>query len=96
MSESKYPLSGDMSLIASVIGEEKARKLMISLGGMNLYIPKADTNTIKYFYYEVCYKNAKLTASMAHVSVSRVYKAVRGSDKAEETDNTEYEQQTLF
>lgn len=90
MAKTKYPLSGDMSLLADVIGEDNVRKVMIELGGMSLYVPKCDSETIKYYYYHVCGRNAKLTAKYLHVSESQVYKMV-GTDKKEAVT-----QQTLF
>ena len=68
-------LSRDMRILADVIGEETALRLMVELGGMYLYIPKPSRCEIAAQLKENGY-DAKAVACKLKVSLSRVYKVL--------------------
>lgn len=74
MSNKNY--TGDMAMIAEVIGQEATRKLMTQLGGIYIYIPKASSDDIIAELKTNGY-NAKDAAVKFNVSLSRVYKILK-------------------
>lgn len=74
MSNKNY--TGDMGMIAEVIGQESTRKLMTQLGGIYIYIPKASADDIAEELKTNGYI-AKDVAVKFNVSLSRVYKILK-------------------
>lgn len=70
------PQSRDMQIIADVIGDDAATKLMVELGGMYLYIPKPSSEEI-IAQLRANGGDAKEVAVRLKVSLSRVYKLLK-------------------
>lgn len=69
-------LTRDMQLIAEVLGQEAALKLMSRLGGVSIYIPRPGADEI----LECLRRNsmdAKVTAAELGVSQSKVYRILK-------------------
>lgn len=64
-----------MRIVAEVVGEETALRLMVELGGMYLYIPKPSRREIAVQLEKNGY-DAKTVAAKLKVSLSRVYKVL--------------------
>lgn len=71
----KTDFTNDMQLISEIIGDELTMKLIASLGGVSVYIPRPDHNVIRY-YYEQLGGDVKKTAQQLGVSARTVYRAI--------------------
>lgn len=70
--------TNDMQLVSEIIGNELTIKLIASLGGVSIYIPRPDHRVILY-YYNLMGGDAKKTAAKLGVSERTVYRAIAGS-----------------
>lgn len=84
-------LSRDMQLIADVIGEEAALRLMCRLGGVNIYIPRPGTEDILTRLRSNA-MDVKVTATELGVSQSKVYRVL----KEYRESRTDKRQLTIF
>ncbi|HPR78582.1 MAG TPA: Mor transcription activator family protein [Candidatus Limiplasma sp.] len=73
----KMDFTNDMQLVAGVVGDENAIKLIASLGGISVYIPRPDHAVICY-YHERLGGDVKKTANSLGVSERTVYRALKG------------------
>lgn len=73
----KVEFTNDMQLVADIIGCEQAIKLIASLGGISIYIPRPDHAVICY-YHERLGGDVKKTANSLGVSERTVYRALKG------------------
>lgn len=80
--------TNDMQLIAEIIGSEMTMKLIASIGGVSVYIPRPDHGVIRH-YYELSGGNTKRTAQLLGVSERTVYRAI-------ELDKEDKQQLTIF
>jgi len=68
--------TNDMQLLQEVIGTELTMKVIASLSGISLYIPKPDYSVIR-FYHTQLGSNVKRTAQKLGVSERMVYRALK-------------------
>lgn len=62
----------DMQIIATVLGNEAAMKLMKEAGGVCLYVPKPDNRGLVMEYLKANGFNTKLVAVMLNISQRKV------------------------
>ena len=73
----KTDFTNDMQLISEIIGDELTMKLIASLGGVSVYIPRPDHTVIRH-YYKQLNEDVKKTAQELGVSERTVYRAIEG------------------
>lgn len=61
-----------MKIVATVLGDEAAMKLMKEAGGINVYIPKPDNRALVVEYLKANGFNTKLVAVLLNISQSTV------------------------
>lgn len=69
-------LTKDMQLLNDILGIDGTMKVIAGLGGISLYIPKADHDVIRYFH-ERNGGDPKKTAQFLGVSERSVYRAIQ-------------------
>ncbi len=74
----KTDFTNDMQMISEIIGSELTMKLIASLGGISIYIPRPDHRVILY-YHTLLGGDPKKTAQKLGVSERTVYRAVAGT-----------------
>ena len=75
----------DMQIVANVLGNDAAMKLMKEAGGVYLYIPKPDNRPLVIEYLKANGFNTKLVAVMLNISqrkVEMIYREYKKTLKA--------------
>lgn len=68
--------SRDIELLSEVIGREMTVKVMVALGGINIYIPRPGEQEIKDTLRE-CDYDAKKVAVRLNISQRKVYRIMK-------------------
>ena len=71
----------DMQMLNEILGIDNTMKVISSLGGISLYIPKPDHNVIRYFHERI--GDPKRTAQLLGVSERTVYRAIVSKEMEE-------------
>lgn len=73
----KDGLNDDARMIADILGREAAVKLILELGGVALYIPKANREIIRDVYQQTGFPPKRI-AAICGCSERTVYRAIEG------------------
>ena len=73
-----------MKIIATVLGDDAAMKLMKEAGGVNIYIPKPNNRALVVEYLKANGFNTKLVAVLLNISQSTVDRVLQEYKKEQQ------------